>query len=255
MTDVFPHIWLLVIGFSRTDRQTLQKSLASLDTPHRGGYYSYKDSSSSFSTVLSTPWTQATLKMCLVIGVGARDACTPQAVDATGGAVTFSHSACWGQLASTPATALPQAGAVTGFSPGRCWVSHKTVFNHSVYFWKLSGIICPAEPWVLFPINYFSIISSNLWLWLLKQPAIYEAFWCFREGIWTRKGSRHPLWTMSSQRELALLCVVGKFINIAKHYIHLAGRRDSFSERFLLPPWNIRDYTILAGVWCCLHNM
>lgn len=258
MTDAFSRFWLLVSdrkSFSRTDRQTLQKSSRSLDTPHRGGYYFYKDSSSSFSAVLSAPWTHATLKTCLARGVDTRHAGTPQAVEAARGAVTSRRGARWGQLPSTPATALPQPGAGTGFGPGRCRVSHKAVFKHSVYFWKLSGTLCRAEPCVLFPINCFSISSSNLWLWLLKQPAIYEAFCCFRQGIWTSKGSRHPLWTINSQRELALLCVAGKFINTAKHYVHLAGKRDSFLERFLLPPWNLRHYTVLARVWCCLHNM
>lgn len=56
----------------------------------------------------------------------------------------------------------PQGFPASTSGPARCRVSPKAVFNHSMYFWKLSGILCPAEPCVLFPTNCFSISSSHL---------------------------------------------------------------------------------------------
>lgn len=60
-------------------RHTLQKSSAPLE--NREGYYFCTGSSSSFLTVLSAPWAQATFKKPLVSGVDTRHSYTPQATD------------------------------------------------------------------------------------------------------------------------------------------------------------------------------
>lgn len=90
--------------------------------------------------------------------------------------------------------------------------------------WVESFALLNLVPYFLQTVSPSS--SATFWLWLFKQLAIYEAFWCFRQRIWKSKGNHHPLWTMSPQRELALLCVVVKFINNSEHYIHLAGKSD-----------------------------
>lgn len=68
---------------------------------------------------------------------------------------------------STLSPALPASSS----GPGKCRVSPKAGFNHSVYFWKLSGILCPAEPCVLFPANSFSSSSSSSHLLALPSSA------------------------------------------------------------------------------------
>ena len=213
-----------------TDRHTLQKSLASLDTPHRGGYYFCTDSSSSFLTVLSAPWAQATFKKCLVSGVDTRHACTARATDATRRDCHIQLQCLLGgklhpfpRLALSVVLALGDVRwAIKLFLITVCifgnWVESFALLNLVFYFLQT---VSPSS-------------SATFWLWLLMQPAIYEAFWCFRQRIWKSKGSRHPLWTVSPQRELTLPCVVGKFINNAEHYIHLARKRDiDFGEVFV----------------------
>lgn len=161
----------------QTDRHTLQKSLASLGTPHRGGYYFCTDSSSSFLTVLSAPWAQATFKKRLVSGVDTRHTSTPRATDATWRHCHIQPQCLLGgswpphQLHPFPRLALSVALALGGVG----WAIK--LFLITVYIsgnWVESFALLNLVSYFLQTVSPSS--AATFWLWLLKQPAIYEPF-------------------------------------------------------------------------------
>lgn len=235
----------------QTDRHTLQKSSASLDTLHREGYYFCIGSSSSFLTVLSAPWAQATLKKPLVSGVDTRHSYTPRATD---------------DFHIQPQCLLGVAGLHANYTA----LSAALALGGVGWAIKLFSLItvCIFGNWVesfamLHLVTYFlqtvsPSSAATFWLRLLKQLTIYEAFWWFTQRIWKSKVSRDLLWTtVLPKREDTLLCIVGKFINNAEHYIHLAGKRDLASWRGFCSCHETQETTpsqLVCGAACAMCN-
>lgn len=169
--QVFSHIWLLISdgkSLSWTDRQTYFAEIFGVPSHPHGITFLYSQqfllfdspvcttSSIHFKNVLQVVWTQDTPAHHGSQVLFGRTVVSSHLLQGGSWPPTL------GREHPTPTVPLPAACAVRGFGTGRCHVSRKVGFSHCVYFWKLSGIFCPAEPCFLSAINCFFTISSNL---------------------------------------------------------------------------------------------